>query len=165
MFLKVYCIALPIFFALDMVWLGLAAKNFYAKTHRILMKTNVNWAAAISFYLLFIAGLVVFVVTPAIEKGSWARALLFGHISVSLPMRPTISRISPRSKNWSPGGDGVDLIWGTVLAASVSVATYAVAAKLAAYKPLAYELYRTLAFVLWGYMTLWFLISWFKKKE
>jgi len=55
MFLKVYCIALPIFFALDMVWLGLAAKNFYAKHIGFLMKTNVNWAAAILFYLLFIA--------------------------------------------------------------------------------------------------------------
>jgi uncharacterized membrane protein len=31
MFLKLYCIALPIFFALDMVWLGVLAKNFYTK--------------------------------------------------------------------------------------------------------------------------------------
>ncbi|MFY9701072.1 MAG: DUF2177 family protein [Terriglobales bacterium] len=130
MFLKVYCIALPIFFALDMVWLGLAAKNFYAKHIGFLMKTNVNWAAAILFYLLFIAGLVVFVVTPAIEKGSWARALLFGALFGLITYATYDLTNLATLKNWSLAVTVVDLIWGTVLAASVSVATYAVAAKL-----------------------------------
>ena len=130
MFLKVYCIALPIFFALDMVWLGLAAKNFYAKHIGFLMKTNVNWAAAILFYLLFIAGLVVFVVTPAIEKGSWARARLFGALFGLITYATYDLTNLATLKNWSLAVTVVDLIWGTVLAASVSVATYAVAAKL-----------------------------------
>ena len=55
MFLKLYCIALPIFFAADMIWLGVAAKSFYAKQIGFLMKSNVNWAAAILFYLLVLA--------------------------------------------------------------------------------------------------------------
>lgn len=29
MFTKLYAIALPVFFAVDMIWLGLVAKNFY----------------------------------------------------------------------------------------------------------------------------------------
>jgi len=128
MFLKVYCIALPIFFALDMVWLGLAAKNFYAKHIGFLMKTNVNWAAAILFYLLFIAGLVCSSSLRPSRRLLGACALVRA-LFVSLPMRPTISRISPRSRT-GPGGDGGRSDLGTVLAASVSVATYAVAAKL-----------------------------------
>ena len=70
MFYKLYAIALPVFFAIDMAWLGLIAKNLYAKQIGGLLKENVNWIAAIIFYLIFIAGLVLFVILPAVEKGS-----------------------------------------------------------------------------------------------
>lgn len=130
MFLKLYCIALPIFFAVDMVWLGVVAKSFYAKHIGFLMKANVNWAAAILFYLLFVGGLVVFVVTPALEGGSWVRALrlgaLFGLITYATYDLTNLATL----KGWSLPLTVVDLIWGTVLAASVSVATYAVATKI-----------------------------------
>ncbi len=130
MFSKLYCIALPIFVAVDMVWLGLAAKNFYAKHIGFLMKANVNWAAAILFYLLFIAGLVVFVVTPAIEKGSWVRALLFGALFGLITYATYDLTNLATLKDWPLVVTVVDLIWGTVLAASVSVATYTVATKI-----------------------------------
>ena len=66
MFIKLYMIALSVFFAIDMVWLGLVAKNFYSKQIGFLMKTDVNWLAAVLFYLLFIVGVVVFVIMPAV---------------------------------------------------------------------------------------------------
>ena len=130
MFLKLYFIALPIFFAVDMVWLGLAAKNFYAKHIGFLMKANVNWAAAILFYLLFIAGLVVFVVTPALDKGSWVRALLFGALFGLITYATYDLTNLATLKDWPLVVTVVDLIWGTVLAASVSVGTYVIAAKI-----------------------------------
>ena len=130
MFLKLYCIALPIFFAVDMVWLGLAAKTFYAKHIGFLMKANVNWAAAILFYLLFIAGLVVFVVVPALDKGSWVRALLFGALFGLITYATYDLTNLATLKDWPLVVTVVDLIWGTVLAASVSVATYSVATKI-----------------------------------
>ena len=134
MFLKLYCIALPIFFGLDMIWLGVAAKNFYAKQIGFLMKANVNWAAAILFYLLFIAGLVVFVVAPAVERGSWLRALLFGAL-FGLTTYATYDLTNLATlKDWPLAVTVVDLIWGMVLAASVSVASYLVAAKIGASK-------------------------------
>lgn len=42
------------------------------------MTPKVNWAAAILFYLLFLAGLVVFVIAPAVEKDSGVRAHMLG---------------------------------------------------------------------------------------
>ncbi len=130
MFLKLYCIALPIFFAVDMVWLGVAAKNFYAKQVGFLMKADVNWAAALLFYFLFIGGLVVFVVAPAVEKGSWARAVVlgafFGLITYATYDLTNLATL----KDWPMLVTVVDLIWGTVLAASVSVATYGIAVKI-----------------------------------
>ena len=130
MFLKLYCIALPIFFGLDMVWLGVAAKNFYTKQIGLLMTPKVNWAAAILFYLLFLAGLVVFVIAPAVETDSWARALvlgaLFGLITYATYDLTNLATL----KDWPLALTVVDMIWGTILAGSVSVGTYLIARKL-----------------------------------
>mgnify|MGYP002683110117 FL=1 len=49
MFLKLFAIALPVFFAIDMIWLGLVAKDFYRAQIGPLMKLEVNWTAAIIF--------------------------------------------------------------------------------------------------------------------
>lgn len=130
MFLKLYAIALPIFFAIDMVWLGLVAKNFYAKQIGHLMKPDVNWVAAIIFYLLFIVGLVVFVITPAMEKNSWLHALLLGAL-FGLVCYATYDLTNLAvAKDWPLLVTIVDLVWGAVLAASVSVVSYFIAKKL-----------------------------------
>ena len=75
---KLYLIALPVFFAIDMVWLGAVAKGFYRKHLGYLMAPKVGWPAAILFYLLFIAGLVVFAVRPGVLAGSPLKGLLLG---------------------------------------------------------------------------------------
>jgi uncharacterized membrane protein len=130
MFQKLYAIALPVFFAIDMVWLGLVAKNFYREQIGALMKPEVNWAAAIIFYLIFIAGLVVFVIAPAMEKGSWTHALLLGAL-FGLVCYATYDLTNLAvAKDWPLLVTIVDLIWGAVLAASVSTVTYFIAAKI-----------------------------------
>ena len=68
MFIKLYAIALPVFFVIDMLWLGLVATNFYRNQIGFLMRDDLNWVAALLFYFLFIVGLVVFVIAPAFEK-------------------------------------------------------------------------------------------------
>lgn len=130
MFTKLYFIALPVFLIIDMIWLTIISKNFYAKNIGFLMKPDINWVAAILFYLLFIVGLVVFVITPAVEKGSWTLALLlgalFGLITYATYDLTNLATI----KDWPVLITIVDLIWGTVLAASVSVITYFIASKI-----------------------------------
>ena len=76
--LGVYAVTLVIFFAIDLVWLGVVAKNFYRQHIGHLLSANVNWAAAVLFYLVYIAGIVVFAVRPAIDAGSAARAVTLG---------------------------------------------------------------------------------------
>jgi len=130
MILKLYAIALPVFFAIDMVWLGIVAKNFYRAQIGALMKPDVNWAAAIIFYLIFIAGLVVFVIAPAVEKGSWTHALLIGAL-FGLVCYATYDLTNLAiAKDWPLLVTIVDLAWGAVLAASVSTITYFIATKL-----------------------------------
>ena len=130
MFLKLFAIALPVFFAIDMAWLGLVAKDFYSAQIGTLMKSDVNWTAAIIFYLIFIAGLVVFAISPAMEKGSWTHALLFGAL-FGLVCYATYDLTNLAvAKDWPLLVTIVDLIWGAVLAASVSTVTYFVASKI-----------------------------------
>jgi uncharacterized membrane protein len=130
MFIKLYFIALSVFFAIDMVWLGLVAKNFYSKHIGFLMKTDINWGAAIIFYLVFIVGLVVFVITPAIEKNSLTQviwlAALFGFITYATYDLTNLATI----KNWPLIVTIVDLIWGTVLAILVSTITFWIYSKI-----------------------------------
>lgn len=130
MFFKLYLLTLPVFFLTDMVWLGLIAKQFYAKHLGFLMKTDVNWAAAVLFYLLFIAGLVLFVLMPAREKDSWSYALglgiIFGLMTYATYDLTNLATI----KNWPLIVTVVDLIWGMTLAGFVSVVSFLLAKKI-----------------------------------
>ncbi len=130
MFLKLYLIALPVFFAIDMVWLGLVAKNFYRQQIGFLMKSNFNWTAAILFYLLFIVGLVIFVIQPAIEKNSWQHALLFGALFGLISYATYDLTNLATVNNWPLLVTIVDLAWGAILAASISILTYLIAHKI-----------------------------------
>ena len=130
MFIKLYFITLPVFFVIDMIWLGLVAKNFYSQHLGFLMRPDINWTAAIIFYLLFIAGLVLFVISPSVEGQSWVRAVvygaLFGLVTYSTYDLTNLATV----KDWPLIVTIVDLIWGTVLSASVSVVSYVIAIKL-----------------------------------
>ena len=127
MFIKLFSIALPVFFVLDMLWLGLVAKSFYAAQIGYLMKTDINWTAAILFYLLFIVGLVLFVIIPAVEKSSWVHALLFGALFGLITYATYDLTNLATVKDWPLLVTVVDLAWGAVLAASVSIITYFIA--------------------------------------
>ena len=130
MFLKLYLIAFITFLAVDMVWLVLIAKNFYAKYLGALMSPTVNWTAAIVFYLLFIVGVVVFVVSPAMKQQSWSHALLFGALFGLITYATYDLTNLATLKNWPLIVTVVDMIWGTVLSAAVSIITYFIAQKM-----------------------------------
>lgn len=130
MWFKLYAIALPVFFAIDMLWLGVVARNFYRAQIGSLLKADVNWTAAILFYLVFIGGIVFFVLAPALEKSSWRYALFvgaaFGFITYATYDLTNLATM----KDWPLLVTVVDLAWGSVLTGSVSVISFAIARKL-----------------------------------
>lgn len=124
LYLKVYLAAVVAFLAIDMVWLVVVARGFYRKHLGFLLADQPNWWAAGIFYLLFIAGLVVFAVMPGLQAGSLRRAVLLGaffglvtYATYDLTNHATV-------KGWPWIVTVVDMTWGTVLAASVSAAAY-----------------------------------------
>jgi uncharacterized membrane protein len=84
----------------------------------------VNWAAALVFYVLFIIGLMIFVLLPALDKQSLSHALIYGalfgfftYATYDLTNLATI-------RDWPITITIIDLIWGTTLSASVSSISY-----------------------------------------
>jgi uncharacterized membrane protein len=125
-FFKLYLIALPVFFIIDMLWLGLIAKEFYRKHLGFLMRPQVNWIAAVLFYLIFIAGILIFVVIPARADGSAFKAvwmgLAFGLVTYATYDLTNLATV----KEWPLIVTVVDLMWGMVLSGSVGFLTYVI---------------------------------------
>ena len=128
--LKLYLVALPVFFAIDMLWLGVVAKNFYKQQIGFLMTSNVNWTAAIIFYLIFILGLVLFVVSPGLVKNSIQYVVLFGALFGFITYATYDLTNLATLKDWPLTVTIVDMLWGSVLASSVSTITYYIASKI-----------------------------------
>lgn len=129
MFLKLYLIAFTVFFIIDITWIGFIAKNFYRDQIGYLLAPNVNWPAAIIFYLLFISALVFFVIAPAVEGRSLMQALLYGAFFGLVTYATYDLTNLATTKDWPLLVTVVDMAWGTFLAASISVVTYVVSTR------------------------------------
>jgi uncharacterized membrane protein len=120
-YFKIYLSMLVVFFIVDMLWLGLVASSFYKKHLGFLMSTNINWYAAIFFYLLFIVGILVFVVIPGIKENSLPqillRAALFGLITYATYDLTNLATL----KDWPVVITLIDLVWGMVLTTVVGI--------------------------------------------
>jgi uncharacterized membrane protein len=123
-FIKLYAIAVPVFFALDLLWLGVIAKPFYFRHLGYLLREKVIWWAAILFYLLFLVGLIVFVIGPAVESGSLRKALLLGCLFGFMTYQTYELTNYALVRDWPPIVVAVDIAWGTVLSGLVSLMTY-----------------------------------------
>ena len=119
-----YAVSIPVFFAIDMVWLGVIAKNFYRKSLESLLTPNVNWTAALIFYFIFLAGILIFALIPGIEKKSLAytvkMAAVFGFIAYATYDLTNLATL----RDWPLMISIVDMCWGAFLSASTAAITY-----------------------------------------
>ena len=125
-FFKLYAVAVVTFFVVDLLWLGVVARSFYQSQMGHLMRSQVNWTAAILFYLVFVTGIVVLVVWPAVERQSLGQAVLLGAL-FGLVTYAAYDLTNLATLDGFPLPVAlVDLVWGTVLCATVSVITFLV---------------------------------------
>ena len=129
-YLKLYLSSLAAFLLLDMLWLGILARSFYQRHLGYLLAPQTIWLAAILFYLLFVAGLIHFVVLPGRSVGSLRHTLVrgafFGLIAYATYDLTNLATI----RDWPFILTLVDLAWGTVLSALVSMVGFWVARRL-----------------------------------
>lgn len=114
--LLVYGITASIFFIIDLVWIGVVAKGFYAKTIGGMLREQVNWPAALVFYLMYIGGIMVFVLVPALKNGSGLRhvAVMGGLLGLFAYGTFDLTALA-LFNNWPLNVTMVDMAWGIFL--------------------------------------------------
>ncbi|HKL67820.1 MAG TPA: DUF2177 family protein [Bacteroidales bacterium] len=119
-----YFLTFIVFLAIDMVWLGLVAKNLYQKYLGDFLSDKVNWTAAFIFYLLFVIGVSIFAIYPAVNKDSVFHAIimgaLFGFFTYATYDMTNLATL----KGWPVPIVIIDIIWGSVLTALVSLSGF-----------------------------------------
>ncbi len=119
-----YLLTAVVFFAIDIAWLGFIAKGLYNRYLSDFLSDQVNWTAAIVFYLLFIAGIFIFAILPAMEKESWRHALLYGVLFGFFTYATYDLTNLATLKNWPLNIVFIDILWGMTLTGSVATAGY-----------------------------------------
>lgn len=114
---------------IDAIWLGLIANKLYKNELGSLLLEKPNMVAAVLFYIIFVIGIVVFAVMPAVTAGDWKVALGLGAL-LGLVCYATYDLTNLATLKGFPVKIVViDLIWGTLLTATVATLTYVVTSK------------------------------------
>ncbi len=128
--LLTYAVSVPVFFAVDMIWLGVIARGFYRKALEPLLTPNINWTAAIVFYFLFLVGILVFALLPGLKKQSFvytvSMAALFGFIAYATYDLTNLATL----RDWPLLMSMVDMLWGAFLSASTAGVTYLIMSRI-----------------------------------
>ena len=122
--MKMYLISTGIFLCIDAIWLGFIARGIYAKYLGYIMAKNIVWWAAGVFYLIFMAGLVFFVIESSVRTQSIRYALaagaFFGFVAYATYDLTNLATI----EGWPLFVTVIDLIWGAFVASSTSVLSH-----------------------------------------
>lgn len=122
--IKQFMVTCVVFFSIDILWLAFVARRIYQKHIGLIMADKVNVVAALIFYIIFIIGLLYFVINPAIAKESFKVAVLagmfFGFITYSTYDLTNLATL----KNWPLTITIIDITWGTLLCGTVSGISY-----------------------------------------
>jgi len=119
-YLLLYLSLIPVFFLIDFLWLGTVAQSFYQGQIGHLLAKAFNIPAAIVFYLMFIAGIMLFAVIPGINAGSWKTTLmwgvLFGFFTYATYDLTNLATL----RDWPLTVVIVDILWGMFLCGTVA---------------------------------------------
>ena len=119
--IMVYGLTACVFFVIDLFWLGAAAKGLYDRHIGGLLREQVNWAAAVLFYIVYIAGIQWFVLLPALQEGSGVlrTALMGGMLGLFAYCTFDLTALA-LIRGWSVTVAAIDIAWGTVLTGSTA---------------------------------------------
>jgi len=111
--LLAYLVALAAFLLLDACWLGFMGPHLYRPALRALMADDIDWLAAGLFYPVYLLGLLVFAIVPALQRGHPLAALRRGALlgCVAYATYDLTNQASLRGWPWAV--TLADLAWGT----------------------------------------------------
>ncbi len=114
-YIVAYLATAVVFLAIDYVWLTRVALQFYRENLGDLLLANPRIGAAAAFYAVYVIGIVIFAVAPALRSGSALTALAFGALFGFFAYATYDMTNYATLKNWPLTVSVVDIIWGTAL--------------------------------------------------
>ena len=114
-YLTAYAITATMFFGLDFVWLSRVARSFYVDRLGTLLLDKPNIGAAAVFYAIYVIGVVIFAVAPALRAESTSTALIYGALFGFFAYATYDMTNYATLRNWSLVVSLVDIAWGTCL--------------------------------------------------
>lgn len=109
---------------MDFVWLGFVAKKLYYDEMGKILLEKPNMSAALIFYAIYVVGVVIFVVSPALEKGSLTHAAVFGALFGLVAYATYDLTNLATLKGFSSRIVAIDLLWGMVITSAMSIGAY-----------------------------------------
>lgn len=116
-----YVATLIVFLVVDLLWLGVFAKEFYAGQLGSLMAENVRWGAALLFYSLYIIGILIFAGQHGLSGGSLIKTAIYGGLFGFFCYATYDMTNLATLEGWPIRMVFVDIIWGTILTATCAV--------------------------------------------
>jgi len=127
--IKIYLTTLVVFLGIDSIWLTQVSPSTYKHYIGYLLSDNPNLLAALIFYLLFVLGMVVLVILPALQKKSLQQAAthgaLLGLVSYATYDLTNLAVVA----GWPIAITVIDLAWGTSLSLATATISYSIAKK------------------------------------
>jgi uncharacterized membrane protein len=127
-----YVAAAIVMAGLDFVWLRLTVDSLYQGALGGLLAAKPNMFGAVAFYIVYLAGVMVFAVRPGLEDGAWKTSLvhgaLFGFFAYATYDLTNLATL----KDWPLRISLIDMAWGTFLTAMAAAAGAAAALALEA---------------------------------
>ncbi|MDH7640508.1 DUF2177 family protein [Sphingomonas oryzagri] len=115
------------FLALDSIWLSLAASRLYRPRLGPLLLERFDVAPAAAFYLIYLAGILIFAIAPALVTGRWTSALARGAM-LGLVAYATYDLTNQATlRGWSATVTVADLCWGMCVTATAATIGFTVA--------------------------------------
>ena len=122
----VYAASLLVFLVVDFIWLGWVAQSFYHRQLGALLSERVNWTSAIAFYMIYIVGLMIFCILPALRRESLTNAIVLGGLYGFFTYATYELTNHALIRNWPAALVPVDIAWGVFLCSVVAAGGYSV---------------------------------------
>lgn len=126
-YIYLYILTFLVFLLIDFIWLSFVAKNFYFKKIGHLLSEKPNLIPAFIFYLIFVVGILVFVILPGYESQSISKVLvlgsLFGVVTYATYDLTNLSTL----RRWPLSVTVIDVLWGAFLSCVTGLSGYFIA--------------------------------------
>lgn len=126
-YVAAYLSTAVIFLAIDFIWLKFVAQSFYRSRLDHLLMEDFNITAATGFYLVYVVGIIIFAVSPALQSGTVRTALLYGAMFGFFAYATYDMTNLATLKDWPISVVIVDIMWGSALTGTAASIGYLIA--------------------------------------